>query len=63
MLIENQLGAQAIDLAMLKAQVEQLTTLVAQRDKTISDLQAQLAEAKKEPAPEPAVAPEVPRAD
>ncbi len=49
LLIEQQLGAQAVDMAILKAQNEQLQGLVAERDKTIAGLKAEMAEAKKEP--------------
>lgn len=47
-LIEAQLGAQAVDMAILKSNNEQLQALVAERDKTIAGLKAELAEAKKE---------------
>lgn len=47
LLLEQQIGAQAVDAAMLRAQAEQLQTIVAERDKTIAGLKAELAEAKK----------------
>lgn len=48
LLIEAQVGAQAVDIAILKSNNEQLQALVAERDKTIAGLKAELAEAKKE---------------
>lgn len=43
-----EIGPIVVRAAALSAQVEQLQAIVAQRDKTISELQAQIAELKKD---------------
>lgn len=43
-----EIGPIVVRAAALSAQVEQLQAIVAQRDKTIAELQAQIAELKKD---------------
>lgn len=51
--IEQRIGAEMgptiVRAAALAGQVDQLQAIVAQRDKTIAELQAQIAELKKDP--------------
>lgn len=47
--IGYEIGPMIVRAAVLSAQLEEARAIIAQRDKSIADLQAQLAEAKKEP--------------
>lgn len=47
LLIEQQIGQQAVEMAILKSNNDLLQAAVAERDKTIAGLKSELAEAKK----------------